>query len=366
MAQTLFSSYWITNSGMLKLITAIFLALLSLFFTSQSLAQTNAKVNKIPSDLLITLKRQEGWGGSRTETTITGDGDYSVKVSGGVRSVSLTELGLNKKPPKYLKPKVSEPKLRSLIAEFEKVRFFEFGKDFPKEDEKEHWSVTDSGTEVISIRINGQAKEVSNYLGDSLNRTRILRDLAERIRGAGIWNFENGHIPENFQVSYRVTGGDAIQRDFKIDSHGKIVESFYTSVPFEMQKGKFVPRFDRSKTVGKISKKQLRQLIDEFENVGFSAFRYSTLEKYDGCSNGPASPAEKRTHINVQIDRMAQMYASLYQNCDPIADSAAAKFEYMANVLEKLLKGVIKNTPRMSLKADTTELKQTSDRSSQN
>lgn len=318
-----------------------FILLLLIIFALQISAQSLLKNDKIPDDLLITLKRQEGWGGTYSEMTINTSGDFSYQSRGGLPVTSFSTIlsinGKRVKPPKYLKPKLSDEKLKLLIAEFEKIQFFRFGEDFPVEDEKEHISSSDGDGEVISIRINGQTKEVSNYLGDSLKRTRQLRNLAEKIRGAGVWNYENGEIPENFQVWYRINEGDKTQKDFKIESDGKITESYYSS-RFYPEVGKTLPFFVKSKKVGKFSKQQIKQLIDKFEKVGFSTFKYSILSIYDGCSNESVVTAEKRTHINVQINYISQMYASLYENCNAKIETDAAKFEYIANEIEKLLK----------------------------
>ena len=319
----------------------IFLLLFCLFLLPKIEAQPTLENGKIPDDLLIVLKRQEGWGGTYSEITITANGDWTSQTRGGLPSVSRIDiLSLSKygKIPKYLKPKLSDEKLKLLISEFEKIQFFNFGKDFPKE-EADSVSITDAASEVISIRINGQTKEVSNYLGDFTKRSSILRNLAERIRGAGIWNYENGEIPENFEVWYRITVGDKTQKDIKINAKGKVTETLY-SRRFYSEADKELPVFIKSKTVGKLSKQQLKQLINEFEKAVFSTFKYSILTKYNGCSNEPLSTSEKRTHINVQINHIAQMYASLYENCNAKPETDAAKFEYMANEIEKLLKNI--------------------------
>ena len=99
-----------------------------------------------------------------------------------------------------------------------------------------------------------------------------------------------------------------------------------------------MPIFIKSKTVGKLSKQQIRRLIDEFEKAVFSTFKYSPLSEYDGCSNAPILTAEKRTHINVQINYISQMYASLYENCNSKPETDAAKFEYIDMVIKELLK----------------------------
>lgn len=318
-------------------------------FAFQISAQTKLVVNdKIPADLLITLKRQGGWGGNYNETTINAAGEFTFQ-SRPVFKITNTLpaevyiAGKRVKNPKYSKPKLSEAKLKLLIAEFEKIQFFRFGKDFPQEDEKRYLSFSDQQTEIISIRINGQTKEVSNYLGDDLKRTRILRDLAERIRGASVWNYENDEIPELLEISYRITDGAKIEREFIITGEGKIIERIYT-VSFYPEMGKDLPVFVKNKTVGKLSNKRLRQLLDEFEKGLFSTFKYSILTKYAGCANDAGLNESKRTHIQVVINHIGQMYASLYKDCNPLPETEAARFENMNRVLTTLFKelGVVK------------------------
>jgi hypothetical protein len=322
----------------------MFALLFCLLPFSKAEAQTTLKGGKVPADLLITLKRQGGnFGGIYSEITITANGDWSSQSRGGLPVVKLPEaLSIDGKPvklPKYLRPKLSDKKLKLLIAAFERIQFFKFSKDFPLETEKEHRYITHQPTDTISIRINGQIKEVSNYLGNSTKRTRLLWDLAERIRGSGVWNYENDEIPENFQVSYRITDGNKIQRDFKIESTGKVIESYHSS-RYYPEMGENLPVFIKSETLGKLSKRQLRGLIDEFEKSVFSAFRYSPLSKYSGCLNEPDSTTEKRKHINVQINHVGQMYASLYENCNPKPETDAARFEYMSARIEETLKKI--------------------------
>jgi len=247
---------------------------------------------------------------------------------------------INGKPgnrPKYLKPKLSQQKLVSLVADFERIEFFRFGPDFPLEVPGEHLSYPHSRTETISIRVNGQTKEVSNHLGDSFNRTKILKDLAERIRGAAVWNFENDEIPENFRVEYQTIEGNRIARDIQIRADGKITDIRY--IPRKMEDGQIVTVPGRTKTIGDVSRQQIRQLIDEFEKAAFSGFIHSELASYDGCSNPPDPENEKRTSIGVKINRTF-MFASLYQNCGPKPDTDAAKFEYMNQVIQRLLRSV--------------------------
>lgn len=325
------------------------LIILSLFLIGTLISPVSAQTllvnDKIPDDLLITLKKQGGRGGNYNEITIDANGEFTLQSRPASQIKLPSEVyiaGKRVKNPKYSKPKLSEAKLKLLIAEFEKIQFFRFGKDFPQEVEGRHYGTSERQTETISIRINGQTKEVSN-LGDGLKRTRILRDLAERIRGASVWNYENDEIPEVLEISYRITDGAKIEREFIINGEGKIIEGTYT-VRFYPEVGKDLSVFVKRKTVGKISKKRLRQLLDEFEKDVFSTFKYSILTKYAGCANEAWSNESKRTHIHVQINHVRQMYASLYKDCNPLPETDAAKFEDMNRVLTALFKelGVVK------------------------
>lgn len=302
------------------------------FFTSVE-AQTSLENTQIPDDLLITLKSEGKTSFAYSVITITATGDWSSK--------SYLELP-DQLPSKIIsndgiKIRIPPEKLKFLISEFKKVQFFN---NFSKEvlDKEKALSPTERKIEVISIRMTGQTKEISYYLGQG-KQTGILRDLGEKIRGVGIWNLQDGKIPDNFQVWYRITDGDKILRDFKIESNGEVTASYHLS-KFYPEVGKNLPVFVKSEKVGKLSKQQLIQLIDEFEKVGFSTFKYSPLSKYAGCLNEPILNEEKRKHINVQINHITQMFASLYEDCNPEPETDAAKFEFIANEIEKLLKAI--------------------------
>jgi hypothetical protein len=58
----------------------------------------------------------------------------------------------------------------------------------------------------------------------------LLRDLAERIRGASIWNYENNEIPEVFEIHYRVNADYKIEQDFTINGEGKIVKKMFWEI----------------------------------------------------------------------------------------------------------------------------------------
>lgn len=302
------------------ILSLIFLAIFTTLISAQSLL----KDGKILDDLHINLHGFGAWGFGQFEINITSKGDWSYLYKG----LTIKIDGLPIKTPKFLKPHLSEQKLKLLIAEFDKIQFLKFSDDFPDPNEENYGGVTDQGRETISIRVNGQTKEVSYDLGDYNKRTRILSELAEKIRGAGIWNYENGEIPENFEVSYQVRDGKELRWDFKINAKGQITQTIIDNQPFSM----------KVKKVGKISEKEVKKLIDEFEKVNFSTFTFSELSE-NLCLNESNLNLEKRKSINVQINRVHQMFASLYENCDPKPNTEAAKFEYTANVIEKILRG---------------------------
>lgn len=317
------------------------LALLPLVFmllAMQLVGQSLLRNGRIPDDLLIVLTRDGGGGSTlHTEMSIDAKGEFTFLSRGNnglpdVRSSPLLRLLAQKeRPVEYLAAKLSREKLKRLLAEFDTVEFLRFGDDFPKEDGPVT-EVTHQPSESISVRANGQTKRVPYYLGTSAKRTKILRELGEKIRGAGIWNFEGGKIPENFELRYQRTNGKAKVLDLTISANGNVVQTFYT---FDTKIDQ--PKYINKKSVGRLSRRRIKQLINSLESATFSTFRFSELEKNDGCTNAP-QPIENRTHIGVQINRVMQMYASLYDSCDARPDTGAAKFEQADLAIQKLLR----------------------------
>jgi len=173
---------------------SISLLLLILLFglAFEAAGQSLLKNNKIPDDLLIILKHQSGagYGWSYSEMSINAFGDFSyISRSGGLpKGVNFDLIvpiinGKPGKPPKYLKSKLSQAKLVSLLAEFERIQFFRFGPDFPPGD-PEGTSIGHSDSETISIRVNGHTKEVSNDLGGGFRRTDVqIPRILQRKKG---------------------------------------------------------------------------------------------------------------------------------------------------------------------------------------
>lgn len=312
--------------------------ILCALFALQASGQAFLKNGEIPDDLIITLKRN-----GRFEDyviTIQANGDWSFKGSAGLPLLNSPARisSKNAKKTDLTKAKLTKETLKSLISEFEKIQFLKFGKDFPPEDEKIRSTISDQPTETISIRINGQTKEVTNYLGDSGNRSLMLRDLAERIRAARIWNLENGEIPEDFRLTYQTNYGEGGWNAAIIGSDGRVTGKFYSNFPSNnAQYSLLITK--KTKLQERISKKQLERLISEFEKIGFSALSREVLDKQDGCTNESLSTHGRTKLISVQINNR-NISASMEEICNPKPGSNAAKFKYMVVKIEEILKNV--------------------------
>jgi hypothetical protein len=115
--------------------------LFSTFFVFNVSAQTLLRNDKIPEDLLITLKKDHYRNKNYFEMSINADGEFTFPNRPAFLTALPKEvyiLGRPIKNPKYLKPKLSPEKLKQLIDEFEKIQFFRFSKDFPLETEKKN------------------------------------------------------------------------------------------------------------------------------------------------------------------------------------------------------------------------------------
>lgn len=308
-------------------------------------AQSLFKSNKIPDDLVITLKRT----GQFEDYTITikANGDWDFAGYAGLpKGNSFGDmLSGEKKAAKkvdYTKAKLAKTRLKSLISEFEKIQFFKFGNDFPQEDEKILTSISSQSTETISIRINGQTKEVSNYLGTSGKRGALLRDLGEKIRDVRVWNLENGNIPEDLKITYGIGYGGGSWRQSVIKPDGSVWYKFDSMLPSNPNLESALQTLDKRKKPklkDKLSKKQLEQIISEFEKIGFSAFRNRTLDSQYGCSNENLSTHGGTRYISININN-TNMSVSIYDGCDAKPGTDAAKVEYIVAKIEEMLKTV--------------------------
>jgi hypothetical protein len=121
----------------------------------------------VPQDLMITLERTECFGTCPIyKLTITAGGEV---VFEGRRFV--------KREGKTIKSAVSQERLRELIAEFDRVKFFSLEDDYTSGPRvcAEEW--TDSPSAYTFIRINGKSKTVKHYHGCS--GPKVPKELTE-------------------------------------------------------------------------------------------------------------------------------------------------------------------------------------------
>jgi hypothetical protein len=105
----------------------------------------------IPRDLKITLERTECFGFCPVyKLTITADGSV---VFEGRRFVKQEGVTISS---------VSPERLKQLMAEFDRVKFFSLEDDY---SEIRLSCPTDQPSAITSIRINGKSKTINHYLG---------------------------------------------------------------------------------------------------------------------------------------------------------------------------------------------------------
>src|SRR5262245_61172910 len=126
----------------------------------------------IPQDLKITLERTHCWGLCPSyKLTITADGAVVFEGGNGVKQVGAT-----------IKSAISRERLKQLMAEFDRVKFFSLEDDYLDDPRvcAENW--TDSPSAFTSIRIDGKSKTVRHYLGCKGPKVpRELTDLENKI-----------------------------------------------------------------------------------------------------------------------------------------------------------------------------------------
>ena len=106
----------------------------------------------IPPDLKITLERTECFGFCPVyKLTITADGTV---VFEGRRFV--------KQEGAQIRSAVNRERLKQLMAEFDRVKFFSLEDDY---SEIRLSCPTDQPSAITSIRINGKSKTINHYLG---------------------------------------------------------------------------------------------------------------------------------------------------------------------------------------------------------
>jgi hypothetical protein len=106
----------------------------------------------IPQDLMITLERTECFGFCPVyKLTITTDGAVIFEGRRFVKQEGVT-----------IKSAISKERLKQLMAEFDRVKFFSLEDDY---SEIRLSCPTDQPSAITSIRINGRSKRINHYLG---------------------------------------------------------------------------------------------------------------------------------------------------------------------------------------------------------
>ena len=107
-------------------------------------------LQNIPQDLKITLERTGCFGFCPNyKLTITADG--AVVFEGG----------------RFVKSAISQERLKQLMAEFDRVKFFSLEDDYLDDPRVCASNETDNPSAFTSIRINGKSKTVRHYHGCS-------------------------------------------------------------------------------------------------------------------------------------------------------------------------------------------------------
>lgn len=333
-------------SGKLLVILTLFLC-----FFSEVGAQSLMKNGEIPQDLIIKLKRTGRFENYTITIKANGectfDGYAGLPKSGSIKGGLLTTQAEQKnsiKSNSETGKKVNKVKLQELISEFEKIKFFEIGKSYPQETGVANY-ISDQSTEVISIQINGQIKEVSNYLGDSGNRAEMLRNLGNKIKDARFLSFNGNVIPEDLVIKYW-NGSGIGWTGFLIKSDGKVFYKTYSNMPSNPDSISALLGLDKIKNAkkpelkSKLSEKQLRELISEFEKVDIFSFPSRQLSNQDGCTQDSVSSNAKETVISLQmLGKSATVSAN--RNCGATVGSIAEKFENLEKKIVQIV-GTVK------------------------
>jgi hypothetical protein len=127
---------------------------LFLFAGAATFEKSNAAVQQIPQDTLITLERTVCYGMCPSyKVTISADGAVVFEGRRFVKNVGTAEST------------ISQEKLLELIDRFDKMNYFALRNRYQDPEDGCEGFVTDHPTANTSIRINGKAKSVRHYYG---------------------------------------------------------------------------------------------------------------------------------------------------------------------------------------------------------
>jgi hypothetical protein len=154
---------------LLHIIFGFSLALLGPFVSCHGASYSSRTANPqdIPQDLMITLERTVCFGACPDyKLTITADGAVVFEGRQFVKQEGAT-----------IKSAISQERLKQLMAEFDKVRFFSLEDNYSDNRRvcDELW--TDNPSAFTSIRINGKSKTIDHYHG--CRGPKVPKELTE-------------------------------------------------------------------------------------------------------------------------------------------------------------------------------------------
>ena len=154
----------------------------------------------------------------------------------------------------------------------------------------------------------------------------------------------NGKIPEDLVIKHWKGSGIG-SSELIIKSHGRVFYKSYSNLPTNPNNAKLLELLNKKskskkpKLKDKLSKKQLKQLIYEFEKIEFLSLPNRELNYLDGCTNDSVTNPSTKTRLTFEISGKSNMVsADVY--CNGTNGSIAGKFEILAKKISEILKTV--------------------------
>jgi hypothetical protein len=154
---------------------------------------------------------------------------------------------------------------------------------------------------------------------------------------------KNDKIPEDLVIKYWKGSGIG-SNEFTVKSNGRV---FYKSTNLRINHNNAAllglldkkSKNKKPKLKDKLSKKQLKELVYEFEKIEFLRFPNRQLNYLDGCTNNFSINPSTTTAITLEINKKS-MTVSAEVYCSGTDNSIAGKFEILAKKISEILKTV--------------------------
>jgi len=155
---------------------------------------------------------------------------------------------------------------------------------------------------------------------------------------------KNGRIPEDLVIKYWKGSGIGWV-EYTIKADGSVFYNSYSNLPSNPNTAGFLElqnkknKTKKNELKNKLSKKQLKILISEFEQANFFGFPNRELNNQDGCPNGNISSDAVSISIFIQINGKTAHISSLAA-CKAIANTTAERFDNLGRKISEILKTV--------------------------